>query len=585
MDRGCGERGARVQDRSALGSHRLRFSMQQPELRLIRYWVAVAEEANITRAAERLHISQPALSAAIKQLEGQLGVALLERGGRGVRVTRGGRAAGRAGARAARARPTRWWRRCARATRPRSAGCGSGCRRPRATASGRRCSRRRADGVPGVMLYPQEDTTGALLRDVRSGRLDLAVLFCPTRLDGVASRVLAEERAVVHLRADHPLAARPSVALEELAGETFLVAESTESGGFTARVLEMCRARGFEPATRPDPYPDLGLQAVREGLGVVVYVRGAFPPELPGSAFVPVEPAVDVPVHARLARGDPLGAGRGGPGRGVGVGRGKLPTTPGAAAGELVACSPDSSSAPRSRCASPRPPPTRRVRRLLRGRQHRPRLPRRRLKARADHGRDARLARTTRPRSRPNGVTVAARQEQFDTMRAVLHAWSAADGRETAANVMPRNALYTDTVMPIRLDIDAAGKTVAFGYSTCGHRRLHQPHQRLLAHVRRPRPGEPVLPAGVHRPRRAELPRQPDRQLGHVQDHGPGGDQRAVQRRARGLDRPGQRGRALLGGRGAAGRQGDRARVLLPGDRLRRRARARPTGRSAARRS
>ena len=67
-----------------------------------------------------------------------------------------------------------------------------------------------------------------------------------------------------------------------------------------------------------------------------------------------------------------------------------------------------------------------------------------------------------------NGVTVAARQEQFDTMRAVLHAYSAVDGRETAANVMPRNALYTDTVMPIRLDIDAQGTTVAFGYSTCG---------------------------------------------------------------------------------------------------------------------
>ena len=152
-----------------------------------------------------------------------------------------------------------------------------------------------SDGVPGVMLYPQEDTTGALLRDVRNGRLDLAVLFCATGLDGVASRVLAEERAVVHVRADHPVAGRSSVALEELASETFLVAESTESGGFTARVLEMCRARGFEPATRPDPYPDLGLQAVREGLGVVLYVRGAFPPELPGSAFVPVEPEVTFP--------------------------------------------------------------------------------------------------------------------------------------------------------------------------------------------------------------------------------------------------------------------------------------------------
>src|ERR671911_3199726 len=73
-----------------LWCHRLRLSMQQPELRLVRYWVAVAEEANVTRAAERLHISQPALSAAIKQLEGQLGVALLERTGRGVTVTAAG---------------------------------------------------------------------------------------------------------------------------------------------------------------------------------------------------------------------------------------------------------------------------------------------------------------------------------------------------------------------------------------------------------------------------------------------------------------------------------------------------------------
>jgi len=268
--------------------------MQQPELRLIRYWVAVAEEANITRAAQRLHISQPALSVAIKQLEGQLGVALLERGGRGVRVTAAGGLLAERGrellARAdemveeVRARDEAAVGRLRIGMSP-TARYGVG---PALLAAA-------ADGVPGVMLYPREDTTGALLRDLRGGRLDLAVLFCPARLDGVASRVLAEERAVVHLRADHPLAARPSVALEELAGETLLVAESVESGGFTARVLEMCRARGFEPATRPDPYPDLGLQAVREGLGVVVYVRGAFPPELPGSAFVPVEPAVTFP--------------------------------------------------------------------------------------------------------------------------------------------------------------------------------------------------------------------------------------------------------------------------------------------------
>src|SRR5215207_1176084 len=64
--------------------------MQAPELRLVRYWVAVAEERNVTRAAARLHMSQPALSAAIKQLEGQLGVSLLDRSDRVLGVTPAG---------------------------------------------------------------------------------------------------------------------------------------------------------------------------------------------------------------------------------------------------------------------------------------------------------------------------------------------------------------------------------------------------------------------------------------------------------------------------------------------------------------
>ncbi len=58
-----------------------------PELRLIRYFVAVAQEGNVTRAAERLHVARPSLSAAVRQLEGQLGVDLLARSGRGIALT------------------------------------------------------------------------------------------------------------------------------------------------------------------------------------------------------------------------------------------------------------------------------------------------------------------------------------------------------------------------------------------------------------------------------------------------------------------------------------------------------------------
>jgi DNA-binding transcriptional LysR family regulator len=282
--------------------------MQAPELRLVRYWVAVAEERNITRAAERLHISQPALSTAIKQLEAQLGVALLDRSDRVLGVTPAGElllAEGRDLLREA--------DRVVEAVRSRDRSAVGRLRiglTPTARYGlGPELLTVCADLAPGVMLYPQEDTTGALLRDVRGGRLDLAVLFCASGpVEGVLVEPLLSERAVVHLREDHALAGRASVALEELAPETLLVAESADSGGFTARVIELCRARGFEPAVRPDPYPDLGLQAVREGLGVVVYVRGAFPPSVPGSVFVPVEPAVGFPFSLAWRDGPRAGA-------------------------------------------------------------------------------------------------------------------------------------------------------------------------------------------------------------------------------------------------------------------------------------
>src|SRR5205085_2699958 len=143
----------------------------------------------------------------------------------------------------------------------------------------------------GFMVYTQEDTTGALIRGVADGSLDAAITFCagapPPSVDLIP---LHEERAVVHLPANHRLAGNDTVALAELVDEDLIVAASADSSGYSDRILAAFDAAGLRPSTSADPYPDLGLQAVRERGAVVIYVRSAYPQQLDGSAFLQLEP-------------------------------------------------------------------------------------------------------------------------------------------------------------------------------------------------------------------------------------------------------------------------------------------------------
>ena len=267
------------------------------DLRLIRYFVTVAEERNVTRADERLHISQPSLSAAIQQLERQLGVELVTRVGRRIEITPAGellRERGRELLEQADTTVAEVRERDQAVAGRLTLGVSPTARFGIAQRLLAECT----SEVPAVMLYTAEDTTGSLLRDVARGRLDLAITFCaPDPPAGVDLVLLEDEPAIVHLPIGHRLATKAELSLSDVAEETILVGATDDSRGFSDRVLSPFRSAGLTPKTLADPYPDLGVQAVREGLGIVIYPRSAFPAHLAGSMFVTLVPPLPMPFH------------------------------------------------------------------------------------------------------------------------------------------------------------------------------------------------------------------------------------------------------------------------------------------------
>lgn len=278
-----------------------------PDLRQIRYFVAVAEELNFTRAAERLHMAQPPLSAAIRQLEEQLGVDLFERTTRQVELTPAGKLLRTRGQELL-AHADEVFSTVREVERAPVGTLRVGVAPPARFGLAPQLFAACATEAAGVMLYPREDPSGVLLRDLRAGRLDLVLAFCAPPDDALQRERLRDEPAVVHVDGSHPIASRESVALDDLREETLIVAGGPDSPGFSATVLELCRKAGFEPKTISDPYPDLGLQAIREGLGVAIYARTAFAPDLDRSVFVPIEPRVTLPFDLLWRRGPPSGA-------------------------------------------------------------------------------------------------------------------------------------------------------------------------------------------------------------------------------------------------------------------------------------
>lgn len=279
------------------------------ETRHLRCFLAVAESLHFGAAAERLHLAQPAVSKAVRQLERELGVELLRRTTRSVSLTPAGSVYAERGA-----AMLELLEQASRAARDTADGR-TGTLRLGVTGSATygflpRLARVAATAMPDVrlrvrteMLTPDQER--ALLED----RLDLGVLRAPIGSPDLEHLVVRTERLVAVLPEGHPAARAEVVALADLAQESF-VTYGDETGSVVLRaVLAACADAGFVPR-RPHQVGETStvVALVAAGLGVSLLPDSARALTLQGVVFRPLhtDRSVDLALAWRAGQVRPV---------------------------------------------------------------------------------------------------------------------------------------------------------------------------------------------------------------------------------------------------------------------------------------
>jgi LysR family transcriptional regulator, transcription activator of glutamate synthase operon len=244
------------------------------ELRQLRYLVAVADELHFTRAAEREHVAQPALSQQIRQLEAEVGLALVRRTTRRVGLTEAGELL------VARARHVLAELEAASAELQSLSGLKSGRLRIGAMHTMTPVDlslllARFHDLHPAVELTVREQSSEELAEMLRSAEIDLAFLSVTDRIGshGLGLLRLLEEELVAVLPTDHPLARRRRrVRLAELAGEPFV--SFREGARLRELLVSGAAAAGFEPQIALESNESRRIRSlVSRGFGVALLPR------------------------------------------------------------------------------------------------------------------------------------------------------------------------------------------------------------------------------------------------------------------------------------------------------------------------
>lgn len=272
------------------------------DLRRLQYFVAVARERNFTRAAERLHVAQPALSRQVRLLEQELGVELLHRTTHSFELTEAGEFLLERGPVLLGAADELW-----RNVRT----YGTGEHGDVVIAYGGSASYETAPRLvqalterhPRIALTAAVKSVDEIAAGLRDGSIGLGLVRCASASADLEMRTVRLERQGLLIRRDHRLASRDAVSIGDVADDPLLLHPRDANPGHYDAVLGLCREQGFEPrvALRTLSF-DLAYTPVLRGEAVAVIGESSSSLGLPAELlWLPLSPPASFAVSL-LAR-------------------------------------------------------------------------------------------------------------------------------------------------------------------------------------------------------------------------------------------------------------------------------------------
>ncbi|MGF6128214.1 DNA-binding transcriptional LysR family regulator [Pseudomonas frederiksbergensis] len=245
------------------------------ELRHLRYFIIVAEERHITRAAERLNMQQPPLSQQIRALERELGFELFKRHPKGVDLTAGGLVF-LDEARAILARVEQGSLKASRAAQGIEGTLVIGF-----TSSAAahplipQIIRAYREQYPSVELSIKEGSAREVTEDTTEKRIDIGILRAPVSApESLTFHRLLNEEMLLALPVGHPLlkGVEPKISMIDLKDERFILVRRPGAPGMYANLIKACQNAGFEPNIAFEVermLTNVSLVAAGEGISVV----------------------------------------------------------------------------------------------------------------------------------------------------------------------------------------------------------------------------------------------------------------------------------------------------------------------------